>query len=221
MPVFVHVQLGSVQFPFVSAVVAEPPIPVRSTVTVLTSLLLSFTVQVSAVVASGDGVTAVTAAGAKTQPVVATIAGTEFDTVRVAVPVPFSAVANLSVAVTVTVYAFGSMPAVVGSTMPFFDQTGPGPVRAVTADKPKADRSAVTVLMVVLRAVTVQERFVVATPSAAIGVVENAQAVTVGLPVVTESVGTAVVFKTPSFAVTVIGYALNNLVFAIVMPASL
>jgi hypothetical protein len=206
-----------VQFPFVSAVVAEPKIELRSTVTVLTLLLLSVTAQLS--VAVEAGLPFVT--GPEYMQVAGVIVGAEFDTVRVAVPVPFSGVAILSLAVTVTVYAFGRMPAAVGSTMPFFVQTGPGPVRAVTADPPRADRSAVTVLMVVLRAVTVQVRFVVATPSATIGVVENAQAVTVGLPVTTESVGTAVVFKTPSFAVTVIGNALSNLVFAIVMPASL
>jgi hypothetical protein len=99
IPVFVHVHEEVVQpDAFVSAVRAMPPIAVRSAVTVLILLLPSATVQVSVVF---DVDRPAVMAPPKEQPVVATITGATFDTVRDALPVPVSAAVKLSFAVTI------------------------------------------------------------------------------------------------------------------------
>jgi hypothetical protein len=201
------------QVPFVSAVRAMPPIAVRSAVTVVTLRLPSVTVQVRAVavvpfagIEVGENAQAVTT-------------GAAFDTVRVALPVPVSNAVKLSFAVTVTVYAFGRIPVVPGTSVrSAVAHVFPVPcTSAVVEDKPTAVRSAVTEAMVPLRAATVQVSVVVPVGVTSLG--ENAQAVTAGLPAVTVSVVFIVVGVVPSVAVTVSGvYVSNNLVLAIVMP---
>jgi hypothetical protein len=214
IPVIDHVHEAVVQpDAFVSGARAEPPIAVRSAVTVFILLLLSATVQVSAVaVVPFAGIEV----GEKAQ---AVTTGAAFDTVRDAMPVPVSNAVKLSFAVTVTVYAFGRIPVVPGTSVrSAVAHVFPVPcTSAVVDDKPTAVRSAVAEAMVPLRAVIVQVSVVV--PIGVTGVGENEQAVTVGLPAVTVSVVAIVVGAVPSVAVTVSGvYVSNNLEVAIVMP---
>jgi hypothetical protein len=219
----VHVHVVPTHAPFVSAVVDDLPIAVRSAVTVLTLLLSSFTLQLTVVVVALPATTGVVVNWQPNGPGAAITGGT-FNIVRVVVPVPVSNAVKLSFALIVMVFAPAAVPFAGGTSV-----TGalthvvvaPDCTRTVAVAPPTALRSAVTApaATVALTGVTTQVSVVVPVGVTELG--ENVQLVTLGAPAATFSVGFAVVVKAPaSVAVTVGVYVVNSLFLAIVTPLS-
>ncbi len=169
MPVRSHVEPDV----FVRVAAAEPPMDVRSAVTVERLLLASVMVQVRVVaeVASAGRVF-----GEKEHE---EMAGATLNIVMVSVPDDVPVAVSVSVAVTVIEVAPGVEPT--AAVMPVRDHVEPDVlVRAAVDEPPMAERLAVTVERLDSVSVTVQVRVVAVVPSAAMVPGENEQAETDG-----------------------------------------